>query len=102
MRPLSVKTKKNLKDKCFICGAQPVEQHHSIIWGGRQIDEVFAIIPLCVYHHRGNSGRIWKEVQERCESYSIKEGLSELLIKYPKTDWEQRMLYLNKKYADKS
>jgi len=101
MRPLTAKTKKSLKDKCFICGKTGVEQHHSLIWRNRQISEPYAIIPLCVYHHRGNLGVIWQDVREKCEMESIKNGLEHLEQFYPKNNWRQRLIFLTKKYATK-
>lgn len=98
MRPLTEKTRKNLKDKCFICGRGMVEQHHCLFYQGRQVDEPFAILPLCIFCHRGNNGTIWQEVRERCELYALQKGISILEKFYSKGNWRQRLNYLEGKY----
>ena len=39
---------------CVICGDRPVEVHH-LTECGRRLGNMF-VLPLCVYHHRGNAG----------------------------------------------
>lgn len=91
MRPVSEKQKLKFGIKCFICGKEG-EQHHPLMYAGRQIDEIS--IPLCKYHHRGNNGTIWKDVKDKCEKQSIQNSMMYLKITYPKFDWEQRYKYL--------
>lgn len=99
MRPISQKIRKGFKtEKCYCCSSIGSERHHSLIYSGKQVNEAFAIIPLCSYCHRGNSGTIFPEVKEKCELRAIKEGIDILKVKYPKFDWNQRLNYLSKKY----
>jgi len=99
MRAIPQKIRKQFKqEKCLTCNNIGNEKHHALVYNGKQVNEVFAIISLCSYCHRGNNGAIWQDVREKSELKAIKEGLGELIIKYPRFNWEQRMLYLNKKY----
>lgn len=56
---------------------------HAWIYAGRQIQEKWAIIPLCVYHHL-EEGLDKRENQRISLARATKEDLS----KYPKKDWE--------------
>jgi len=33
--------------KCCLCCATPVEMHHNLIYGGRQVNLLWAILPVC-------------------------------------------------------
>lgn len=101
MRAISAKIRKQFKkEKCHCCPNLGNEKHHALIYAGKQIDELFAIISLCTNCHRGNNGTIFADVKEKCELHAIKKGLEILKIKYPKFNWVQRMQYLIKKYED--
>lgn len=103
MRPIPDKIRKQFKqEKCYCCPSAGKERHHALQYAGKQVNELFAIIPLCTECHRGNSGTIYPEVKEKCELHAIKEGFGELIVKYPKFNWEQRLLYLNKKYGERT
>lgn len=42
-------------EKCCLQGhacSGRIEWHHSLIYGGKQLQEKFAIVPLCKFHHR--------------------------------------------------
>jgi hypothetical protein len=64
---------------------------HCFIYGGRQIQEKWAIIPLCEYHHLGVG--LNKRINERI---AIERATSEDLAKYPRKDWN---LYRNQREA---
>lgn len=55
---------------------------HSWIYAGKQINEKWAIIPLCVFHHLGEG--LNKRENERI---SLRRATEEDLVKYPKKDW---------------
>lgn len=82
--------------KCVYCGATPVEWDHALKYAGRQINEWYAIVPLCTFHHRGNNGTIFKDVRNFTELLAITRGLVELQKTYYKTDWAQRKKYLTR------
>ena len=99
MRPIPDKIKKQLKQTgCIICGTKRTEQHHALIYAGKQVNEIYAIVPLCVRCHRGNNGTIWQDVKEKAELIAIKNGLIDLKEKYPKFDWTKRLQFLASKY----
>lgn len=56
---------------------------HAFIYAGRQINERWAIIPLCEYHHLGKG--MDKRVNEQI---AISRATKEDLQKYPKRNWE--------------
>jgi len=67
---------------------------HAWIYGGRQIQEKWAIIPLCVFHHLGAG--LDKHENQRI---ALSRATEEELAKYPKKDWEYEKSYL---YANKN
>lgn len=101
MRPIPNKIRKQFKqEKCLVCDSIGNEKHHALIYSGRQINETFAIISLCTRCHRGDNGTIFKRAKDLSEMKAIEKGLNELIIKYPKFDWNQRLIYLKKQYGD--
>lgn len=74
-----------------------IEWEHSMIYGGRQIQEKWAIIPVCWLVHRG--GKLNKEINEWI---ALNRATPEDLAKYPKRDWVQRKKYLDGKYNPKT
>lgn len=75
---------------------------HALIFGGKQVQEKFAIIPVCAYHHGVNeyqdSGDLNKEYHWWI---ALSRATDEDLAKYSKSDWKQRLKYLNLKYGTK-
>ena len=71
-----------------------VEWEHAWIYGGKQIQEVWAIVPVCTYHHRGAG--LDKDFNQYC---SLKKATQTDLQKYDRFDWEQKKKYLEKKYG---
>lgn len=67
---------------------------HAFVWGGKQINEKWAIIPLCVYHHLGEG--LVKEINQHI---ALSRATLGDLFKYPKTDWWQLFKYLHGKYG---
>lgn len=77
---------------CVYCGVRGNIGHHPLMYAGRQIDEITVL--LCDYCHTGNNGTIWQDVREFCEALSIKNNLDYLQKNYTKTNWNQRLKYL--------
>jgi len=69
---------------------------HCWIYAGKQINEKWAIIPLCVHHHLGSGMN-----KELNQWFSIKRATKKDLEKYPKKNWSQIIKYLTKKYGNK-
>ncbi len=55
---------------------------HAFIYAGRQINEKWAIIPLCVYHHLGEG--LDKRLNE---IIAVSRATPEDLAKYPRKNW---------------
>lgn len=63
---------------------------HALMWAGRQVNELWALLPLCWYHHLGAG------LNKRYNEYlALKRATPEDLAKYPKTDWVQKRIYLS-------
>lgn len=66
---------------------------HALIYAGRQVNEKFAIIPLCVYHHLG-AGLVKKENQR----IALERATDDDLKKYPRL--RQLKEYLTSSYRE--
>src|SRR3990167_2668016 len=62
---------------------------HAWVWAGRQINEPWAIIPLCWEHHLGS--KMDKRINQ---AISIARATPENFKKYPKVNWPQLQSYL--------
>ena len=57
-----------------------IEFHHNLIFGGKQVNEEFCILPICHWHHDREKNQIYKEklnwimwsraTNEQVQSYS--------------------------------
>lgn len=64
---------------------------HALIYSGRQINELWALLPLCWHHHLGSG------LNKRLNEYlAIMRATPEDLAKYPRVDWQQKLSYLKK------
>lgn len=112
MRPIPPKIRKALANdptyatclrKTFFndhqCQADPVtgkliEWEHAFIYSGRQINETWAIIPICWWVHRGPGLD-----KDKNRFLALRRATVKELYKYPNKDWLQLLEYLNKKYV---
>ncbi len=72
---------------------------HVWIYGGSQINERWAIIPLCEYAHsvgKYQDGGIMDKQLNQYISLMIAEPAD--LKKYPEFDWNQKFVFLRGKY----
>lgn len=73
---------------------------HAFTYAGRQIDESWAIVHLCAYHHAVDefmdSGDLIKGVGQLA---GLRLATDEDLRKYPRVDWSQIKRYLEKTYG---
>lgn len=74
-----------------------IEWEHAFIYAGEQINEKWAIIPLCFRTHRG--GMLNKNMNH---FIALSRATPEDLEKYPRTDWKQLYLHLAQEYLPKS
>ena len=88
-------------NKCFTCPKKhSLERHHALIYGGRKVEESYAIIALCGECHRGNSGTIYREVDLVCKLAAITMGREHLEKNYPKCNWLQEKLRYENELVD--
>lgn len=81
---------------CVICGSTWVEWDHVFTGMGRkQINEWWAIAPLCYNHHRG-PGRT-KLIQQIAQLWCLERAGSEPEKLYPKENWAQLKKFLASK-----
>lgn len=80
-----------------------VTLEHTLIYAGKQIQEKWAIVPLCEYHHDvckyQDSGDLNKEYGQ---FISLQRVTDKELALYSKKDWEQLKLYLYGKYRNRN
>lgn len=122
MRPIPKKLRQRLveskeMDECCCCKYDDEEKRKSVksrrtniewnhVWtfAGRQINEIWSLVPLCEYHHRGNNGTITKAGKEASEYESVRKLIDsgfENLSKYQKpmdNTWENLINYYTKYY----
>ncbi len=69
---------------------------HALLFAGQQVDEAWAIVPLCWHHHLGPG--LDKRLNELL---ALRRATPEDLAKYPKARgrWEQLRKYLETRYA---
>ena len=92
--------------QCCITGDHRAEWHHVWIYGGKQIQEVWAILPLSLRKHRIGAEAFHngcRETKDLCMFISLCRcrdlGLwPSMLKKYPKKDWKFIFNKLSKKY----
>ena len=88
MRPIPPKLREQMADNKFYkqCCLQDsnclgkIEWHHNLIFGGKQVNEEFCILPICNWHHDREKHQIYKEklnwimwgraTNEQIQSYS--------------------------------
>ena len=73
-----------------------VEWHHVWIYAGKQINEMWAIVPACSAHH---SQAHLPHIKERFELISLNRATNEQLTKYNKRDFLKHKNFLTKKYG---
>jgi len=75
-----------------------VEWEHAFIYSGKQIQEWWAIIGVCYYHHRGDGQN--KDFNKWCALKRVTaKQFAELKEKYPRFNWDWEYKRLQKKYA---
>lgn len=74
------------------CGGR-VEWEHAFVYKN-QINEAWAIVPCCTYHHRGDG--LDKDFNRYCAI--IRADIDDIMARMPKTNWRQIKKYLTEKY----
>lgn len=90
MRPIPLKMREQMAadpfyEKCVHqskdCSGR-IEFDHVFTYGGRQINEIWAILPTCQWHHR-NIVRF----RRQSEKIALSRATEKDLKKYPKKNW---------------
>ena len=83
-----------------------VTWEHAFIYAGRQIDEDWAILPICEFHHGVGEYQDRGDLQKELGQFIALDRLrrsGHLLYAstgYPRTDWEQLFKYLKSTYGN--
>ena len=102
MRAISLDTLRELnKDgfmlACCLCGGTPVQWHHNMIFGNRQSDEPFTILPLCRGCHEKADQR---DVKDKFDWIMCNHATDEMLKPFSKViNWVERKRLLNIKFS---
>lgn len=70
-----------------------ITYEHAMIFAGRQVQEKWAIIPLCEYAHFS----ILDKEKSRC--IALNRATDDDLRRYFKSNWIQEQSYLNQKFG---
>lgn len=113
MRKISQKVKNEILNDPFYdrcarsdegCCDGRITWEHAFIYAGKQIDERWAIIPLCTYHHavdeHQGGGDLKKDLNEYIALERAKELGVDLYEKYPRRDWIYTFKVLSEKYGE--
>jgi len=102
MKPIPPKIRKALAndefmERCCVTNSTEVTFEHCWTYSGRQINEIWAIVPLDA---KLNTSHPPREVKDKCKLISLQRAKDlgmwkELKEKYPKKDWEQEFLKLS-------
>lgn len=78
-----------------------IEWDHVLKFANKQVQEAFAIVPQCNFHHRG--GGLNREYTEYVAFTRLTDDeFFQMCNKYPRSNWPQLRKYLFKKYGKKT
>lgn len=72
-----------------------IEWEHALIYAGKQVNEIWAIVPCCVYHHRGNG-----LIKHLNVIFALLRASEEDFNKYYKRDWIQYRSFLCEQFPE--
>lgn len=74
---------------------------HAWIYAGKQIQERWAIVPVCTYHHAVNEYQDGGDLDKGLNQYIAlcRANLDDLCARMPKKDWRQEYKFLTQKYG---
>lgn len=102
MRPIPLALKQKMEKNPFMskcaypgCFTHP-EWEHAFIYAGKQINDEWAIVPVCAFHHRGRGLDKWFN-----QWIAINRASFSDLSKYSKRNWFYVQDKLNYKFKDR-
>lgn len=92
MRPIPPKLRQEMADDIYYKTCARADEdcegritwEHAFIYAGKQINEKWAIIPLCVYHHLGDGLD-----KRKNEAIALARATLGDVMKYPRKNWAQ-------------
>lgn len=73
---------------------------HAMIYAGKQVNEEWAIIPLCERHHGVNNYQDGGVLDKQMNQYiALSRATEEELDRYPKSNWKHQLKYLKTLYG---
>jgi len=106
----SVFYQKCIREKTGECEGR-ITLEHAIIYAGKQVNEKWAIDPVCAYHHCVDQYQDCGDIDKRFHEWvsltrlfnSSETYQREQKQKYSRAwaDWQQKLIYLNKIYEGK-
>lgn len=76
-----------------------IEWEHAWIYAGKKIQEEWAIVPCCTYHHRGDGlDKDFNRWHSILKMIRLNGGFLEVICKYPKKNWLQEWKFLKTKF----
>lgn len=77
-----------------------ITMEHALIYAGRQVNEVWAIIPLCTYHHAVNEYQDGGDLQKRKNVWiALNRASDQDLDKYSRANYKTEREKLNLIYG---
>ena len=110
MRKISKRVRDILESEPDICARRGdgncdgrITWEHALVFGGRQIDEAWAIVKLCEYHHSVNKHQDGNGLdKEKNVWIALNRATEQELLEYSKSvNYLQLRERLNKKYEKK-
>jgi len=69
-----------------------IEIHHNMIYAGKQVDDLFALLPVCLYHHEREKCR---EIGDKLDKVMISRMTIEDEKKFDRINWLVKKQYLD-------
>lgn len=76
-----------------VCAGR-ITWEHALTYAGRQVQEAFAIVPICAEYHLGKGLDKRRNIWVALNRASLQD-----FKKYEKADWKRQLLFLNRKYG---
>lgn len=74
---------------------------HAFIYAGKQINEIWAIVPVCAFHHCVDQYQDCGDLDKHLNQYyALSRATDKDLEEYPRTNWRQLMIFFESKYGN--
>jgi hypothetical protein len=107
MRPIPLKMRQIIDGdlffkRCLICGRLP-EINHNFEYADRQINEIWALTPLCERDHRKSNicYHLNNTTREMVDLCALMRATKADFAKYPRRKWNDELNYLQRHYPEK-